>query len=267
MTPLAEAVFGKTAKPYIVCYTDVDDLSPVTGFAELYNGETRSLALVMEIGVANAVKNMDNNIVLNFSATDEGLEFAVDVVETQAIAALVGDPRSEWGDLLKRMIRKISRMPSRRGGQADKGVRFAARRTTLVVSTIFDIMPGVLPDVRHPVWDFIKLARKHPEVGMVDSASIIEGLLNVENAPTWRQAQAYLGLPNDAIRALNPDGTPLPLLYGEVPPLERDPDEFVPGLNDIEAMGTTVSPLNAVDLKDNPPILKHAVIDHDRSHN
>jgi len=255
-TPLTEAVYGKTAKPYIVCYTDIDDITPVTGFAELYNGENRNLNLVMEIGVANAVKGANNNIVLNFSATDEGLEFAVDVVETQAIAALVGDPTSEWGNLLKQMIRKVRRMPSRRGGQSDKGVRFAARKTTLVVSTIFDIIPGVKPVPEHPVWEFIRLARRHPEVGMVDSASVIEALLSVCDAPTWEQAQAYLGLSYQAVRALNPDGTPLPLLYGELPPLARQ-DAFVPKLSDIEVVGRdgfTIL-LDAENLDNGSPIL------------
>ena len=248
MTPLADAVLGTTAQPYIVVYTDVDDLPAVTGKAELYNGETRNLSLVLEIGVANAIKAANGNITIQFAATDEGLEFAVDVVEMQAIAALVGDPNSEWGELFKQIMRKVRRMPSRRGGMASQGVRFAARRLTLVISTIFDLPPGVVPLPSHPVNRFIKLCNAHPELGLVDTAKIVQDLLTTTAAPTWQQAQAYLGLTAVATRMLNVGGTPLPAPLIETPPLDWSDDIANPAslevitLNDQEGNGNNITP-------------------------
>jgi hypothetical protein len=236
MTPFADAVLGQAkAKPYIVVYTDSDDISPVTGFAELYNGANRQLSIVLEIGIASAIQGANGGTVIKFSATDEGMEWACDIIETQVIAALIGDPHSGFGDLFKKMIGKVLKMPSRRGGQAASGVRFAARRVTLVCSTIYDIAPGVVLPPRHPVNEFIRLANANPGIGLVDSAGIISSVLATTAAPSWRQAQAYLGLPDDAIRKVNPDGTPLPVPMIEKPPLDwSETNEYAPVLTDIE---------------------------------
>src|ERR1017187_5309618 len=149
ITPLAEAIYGQkdahgnpVAQPYCVCYTDADDIGPVTGLGELYSGDNRSLSLVLEIGVASAIRDPSGVIKIQFSATDVGMEWACDVISAQAIAALIGDPHSSWGDLLKRLIVKVRRMPTRRGGMAQSGVRFAARKITLVLEPMWDIVPG-----------------------------------------------------------------------------------------------------------------------------
>lgn len=221
MTPLAEAIYGQTAKPYIVVYTDTDDRKAISGAAygtEMYNGDARMLSIVIEIGVANAVKGTTpDSLVLQFAATDQGMELAVDVIETQVIAALFGDPHSKWGDIFKRMVFKIFQHPSRRGGQAQHGIRFAARRTSFIVSTIDDIPLGIVLPEGHPVLDFINLAKSDHNVGIVDVANIIEGLLSDTAAPTWRQAQSYLGLNKQAVLDLVPEGAPLPWPEVEVP--------------------------------------------------
>jgi hypothetical protein len=251
-TPLVEALLGQTdpvtrqpvQKPYITVYTDTDDL-PEGVNSEIYNGATRLLNVVMEIGVASAIRNAKDQIVLQFAHTDQGMEWAVDIIESQALAALVGDPKSPWGELFKKFIRKVNRIPSRRGGQAEKGVRFAARRTVLVCNTIFDLAPNVVPPLNHPVWQFIEMARhSNPVVGLVDLATIVSNLLAETNqAPSWRVAQSYLGLTKEAVLALNPDGTPLPWPEVEQPPLDyTDTSEWVPPSSDIVLADSDVSP-------------------------
>jgi hypothetical protein len=211
LTPLAEAVLGTAAKPYIVIYTDADDRTP-EGVGEMYNGRTRLLQLAIEIGVASAIHDPDqsDNIVIKFSSADEGMEWAVDIIESQAIAALYGDPHSDWGDLLKRFAPTVRRMPSRRGGQSEKGIKFAARRTVFVLSTIGDFAPGVVPVPGSPVWDFLRLCRASQALGVVDRASIVEQLLTQEANADWRIAQAYLGLDTQSVKNINVDGIPLP---------------------------------------------------------
>jgi len=221
-SPLAEAILGTAAKPYILVYTDTDDRVPPGG-SEIYNGMGRQLSLAIEIGVASAIRNDAGNIIIQFAATDEGMELACDVIETQAVAALWGDPKSPWGDLIKRIVTKIVRMPSRRGGQGERGVRWAARRTVFVCSTIADIPPGVRPADTHPVSDFIRLARAHPELGIVDVATIMEKLFDVTQAPDWRVAQAYLGHSTEVTKNLVVEGTPLPWGDEHEVPVEEQP--------------------------------------------
>ena len=240
LTSLAEAILGQAQKPYIVVYTDVDDRTPPS-VGEMYDGRARQLQLAVEIGVASAVADPNSdNIVIKFSATDEGLEWACDVIEGQVIAALYGDPDSPWGNLLRRFAPRVLKMPSRRGGQSERGVKFAARRTVFTLQTIFDLAPGVELPAAHPVHDFIRLARSDgAPIGVVDRASIVEKLIIESDVnPPWRIAQAYLGMDEQSVKNINPDGTPLP--WGELgielpveqPPLEPT-DEWAPDLQQL----------------------------------
>jgi hypothetical protein len=242
MTPFADAVYGvKDAqgnpvnKPYICVYTDNDDIGPVTGKAELYNGMNRLLSIVLEIGVATAIKNPNGTISVQFAHTDKGSELACDFIESQCIAGLVGDPYSSWGDLFKQMCGKVRRLPRRRGGQAAAGVRWAARRIVLICSPIMDVVPGVPLLDGHPVRKFISMARANPHSSVADVAMIVDQAIASVAAPTWRQAQAMLGMDTDAVKKLIVEGVPLPYPeFPEVPPLDySDLNEFVPPLSDI----------------------------------
>lgn len=246
LTPLAEAVLGTAAKPYCVVYTDADDRVPAAG-GEMYDGRTRLLQLAIEIGVASAIHDPDqsDNIVIKFSSADEGMEWACDIIESQAIAALYGDPHSEWGDLLKRFAPTVKRMPSRRGGQSEKGIKFAARRTIFVLSTIYDFAPGVVPVPGSPIWDFLRLCKASPALGVVDRAAIVEQLLTTEANADWRIAQAYLGLDTQSIKNINPDGTPLPWgKYKIETPVEEPP-------------------LDVSDLREDAPLMTHVTLHDD----
>ena len=236
LTPLATAVYGGPAAPYIVVYTDADDLNPVDGVGEVYSGNNRTLSIAIEIGVASAVRSAKGDIIVKFAATDAGMEWACDVTAAQTIAALVGDPTSKWGELFKRMITKIRRIPSRRGGMSQQGVRFAARRLVFQVQPMWDFVPGQPPAPVHPVWDCINLARAEPVINQVDVAGIVENLLATQatKAPDWRIAQAQLGMSQDSVIALN-TGIPLGAPYTD----PSDPsDEFPPPLEEIDVVGT-----------------------------
>jgi hypothetical protein len=205
------------------------------------------MTLVMEIAVASSVKHDDGTTTVSFANTDEGMEWAVDVVESQAIAALVGDPQSMWGDIFKRIAISIARIPSRRGGSGEKGLRFAARRTALMCSTIDEIVPGQVLQAGHPVLDFIALARAKPQSSVVDAATIVENLLNNTLVPDWRLAQAYLGLSTESAKAVMVQGTPLPWPEHETPPLDTsDTNEFPPLMVEIDLDDGVVSPANKV---------------------
>jgi len=240
MTPLAEAVLGKASKPYICVYTDNDDMMTVGGKAELYDPRLRRIQVSAEIGVASAVHDPapTGPIVIKFAATDQGQEWACDLIESQALGALVGDPNSAWGDLFKRFIHKVHRMTRRRGGQAGTGIRYAARRVVFLCEPLlYDFVPGTRPSPTNPVWDFIRLCKSSPAVGQVDIGGLVENFLvsPTENAPDWRIAQAMLGLDTaDARDGLVVTGSPLPFPNVEEPPLDRsDTNEYPPGLEKL----------------------------------
>jgi hypothetical protein len=250
LTPLATAVYGGPPQPYIVVYTDLDDLNPVDNIAKIYASDNRILSIAIEIGIATAVRSTTtNNLIIQFAATDSGMELACDCVAAQALSALIGDPQSQWGELFKRMVTKVRRIPSRRGGMSQQGVRFAARRVVLQVQPLWDFVPGQRPPDKHPVWDFINLARANPQDNVADVAGIVEGLINITSSPDWRIAQAQLGLTEWGVRILNVPTTPLPDPWIEEPPLDwSDTNEFVPVLGEItvsdtepDGMSTTVS--------------------------
>jgi hypothetical protein len=256
LTPLAQAVYGGPAKPYVVVYSDQDDVVPVKSVAEMYDGETRSLSLAVEIGIAGAVRSTPNDplspLTIKFAATDMGMEWACDVMSAQVVAALFGQPKSQWGELFKRMIVTVRRMPTRRGGQASSGVRFAARRMIFVLQPMYDFSPGIVPVPVHPVWDFIALARASPAIGQVDIATIVEDLMVKTAAPDWRAIQGQLGLTQAGIEAINA-AVPLPWPEMEEPPLDYSDaaNEFVPPLTDITLADMDASTSTAP--KANPP--------------
>jgi hypothetical protein len=199
-TPLAEALIQEPeeAKPYITIYTDEDTRPGVSG-RDIYAAE-RNLSLVLEIGAASAVVTGKLGVMLQIPATDAGLELSVDIVESQALAALVGDPDSRWGELFRRMVLRIERVQGQRGGSAERGSRWAARQIILICDVIADAPPGVpQPAV---VRDFLAAARAAPsELGLAGAAEIIERALDPTMALTWRQAQAWLGLTEQGVRA------------------------------------------------------------------
>lgn len=244
MTPFADAVYGvhdvhgnPINKPYICVYTDNDDIGPVTGKAELYNGMNRMLSVVLEIGVASAIKNPNGTISIQFAHTDKGSELGCDFIESQCIAGLIGDPYSQWGDLFKQMCGKVRRLPRRRGGQASAGVRWAARRVVMICSPIMDVVPGVPLQDNHPVRKFIAMARANPASSVSDVAMIVDQAIATTGAPDWRQAQAMLGIDTQAAKLLVVPGAPLPYpegIYPEQPPLDySDLNEFAPPFTEV----------------------------------
>ena len=150
------------------------------------------------------------------------------------LAALIGDATSEWGTLFKRMTYKLKSLRTRRGGMK-AGISFAARRMTLVYNTNYDIAPGIVPAADHPIRSFINLSRSDTAIGMAELGNTVEKLLDVNEAPTWRQAQSLLGITGKMAKQLAVDGSPLPWPQMESRPLDwSDPNEVVGPLTDIK---------------------------------
>lgn len=183
-TPLAEVLQGD-AKPYIVVFTDDDNRPDVMG--RDYYGATNHLTLVLEFGIASSVEGT-----VHIPATDAGMEVAIDLLEGQVLAAVLTDPHNPWAELVRRIILKVIRTQSKRGGSGERGARWAARQLMLVLDVIADPPPGEVIEEHHVIRDFAVLAAGNSP--MSASAAIILSYLNNSPAPEWRQIQSRLVL-------------------------------------------------------------------------
>ena len=200
-TPLSQALtLNEAAKPYIVIYTDADNRIDVAGH-DIYAAR-RELTLVLELGVASKITGATGDAMLQIPQTDEGMEIALDMVEDQTIAALLGDPKSDWAELLKKFILRIDRMNGQRGASADRDRRWAARQLGIVCDVCSDMPPGVPVPDDHPIRKFIEVANDHPEAHMEHAAEICEALVSRGAAPQWEQVQAWLGVRRVGLRAI-----------------------------------------------------------------
>jgi len=200
-TPLNQVLtLNAEAKPYIVVYTDADNRAEING-TDLY-GVTRELSLVLEIGVASKIEGETGGETIKTPLTDEGMEIALDMVESQAIAALLGDPQSDWAELLKGFVMRVNRMSGQRGASADRDRRWAARQLAIVCDVIGDQPPGVPVPEEHPIRKFIEVSKEHPEAEMDHAAEICAALAGQAGAPKWEQVQASLGARRIGLRAI-----------------------------------------------------------------
>lgn len=238
-TPLIDALQQDT-KPYITVFTDADTRTDIDG-KDIYTS-MRRIALVLEIGLASATTVANGDKILNIPQTDQAMEALIDFIETQALSAIIGDPFSKWGEIVRRMVNHIERIPSIRGGSSTQTTtRWAARQLTLICQTVADPAPGTVLPQHHPIRDFITLAKSTEQAGlhMAEAANLIEAMLNESPAPDWRQAQAWMGMTEAAIRAT-----------GIAPLLETDETAPVYVEETVQEDETLEFPLNYNPFKD-----------------
>ena len=204
-TALNEAVTAANKPlPYITVYTDDDIRSGFSG-KDVYT-PARELAVVLEIAVASPVKieGETDPSDITIPATDSGLELGVDVLEAQAIGALLGNPLNKWGELFRDLVVTISRIPTTRGASGAQGARWAARQVIIRLDPIADLPPGVPVPTEHIYRRFIALARSDTAAKMVGAAGVIEAALTRAGGvgPTWEQAQSWMSVSHEGIEGI-----------------------------------------------------------------
>ena len=267
-TPLSQALMlNEAAKPYIVVYTDADNRMEQNG-TDLY-GMRRELNLMLEIGVASKVEGVTGTVELKIPLTDEGMELVIDMVEEQALAALFGDPKNEWTELLKEFVLRIERVSGQRGASSERDRRWAARQIAIVCDVVSDLPHGVPIDPDHPISRFIEVSARHPEADMEHAAQICTALASRDASPDWEQVQAMLGVRRLGLRAIGlaplasgmwpmtTDKHDLTDKHGEAPILRKitpddvdmdhDPDH---GLVDDASISTNVVTSKPIEKKD-----------------
>jgi hypothetical protein len=191
-------------EPLIVVYTEQDE-GAIAGRDLL--GAERSLELVLQCAVASVTTAVRQGgegepatVEVAIPHTDAGLESALDLLQRQAIRALLAND-APWADLWRLLVPRIKNFKLRRGASARKGTRFAVRELTLVCDVLADPGFGVAPDPQGPWGKFLELLRADPD--SADLAGVIELELQSPNGwADWRQMQAALGLRYDEIRGI-----------------------------------------------------------------
>ena len=195
----------KDGVPFIVVFTDDDAFEPNSIEHGIYSA-SRALQLVLEIGVASGVVGTKGSTRVQLEHTDASMEMTLDAVQAQALAAIHGDPRNEWGELCRDMIMRILRVTSMRAG-GSKGVKWAARQVVITLDTLADPIPGAGNYAAdHPVRRFIELAKVQQPAGTYQGAQLLEMILTQYPFDTtrasWEQAQAMLGITRRALRGI-----------------------------------------------------------------
>ncbi|HET9534276.1 MAG TPA: hypothetical protein VFP43_02885 [Mesorhizobium sp.] len=200
-TPLSQALMlNAAAKPYIVVYTDLDNRTVQSG-VDVY-AMRRELTLVLEIGVASKVEGTTGTEELKIPLTDEGMEIVLDMVEDQALGALLANPQNDWSELFKGFVMTVERMSGQRGASTDRDKRWAARQISLTCDVVSDLPPGEPVPEDHPIMQFIEVSDKHPEADMNHAAEICAALASRDGAPQWERVQAAMGVRRLGLRAI-----------------------------------------------------------------
>jgi hypothetical protein len=214
--------------PLLVVSVDDADSRGSTEREPTLSGDD-SLTLLLETAVSGPAEVVDDSagvmISLPMQATSQGLEATLDILWRQAARALsVTTTSAPWGNLWHEFVLKILRIEKRRGGAADKGVRFASRFILISVQPIDDPQFGSPPD---GPWATL-LAAMAADANLAGLGELIaREIEEPAGLADWRVAQALLGITDAGIRGI-----------GLAP--------FGASDADAEAIGETAAPLAEV---------------------
>lgn len=188
-------------QPVIVVFTD-DQQEELGHHGDMGQGQG-SIDLVIEVAIAGktivaGTDQNDQEVQVTIGETDAGMEFTLDLLERQVIAALTAGV-GPWPDLWRLFCTKILRRVSRRGGSAESGARFAARQIVLTCETLIEPPPGVI--YLESAWQHL-LDAVTEDPNLSPLAPILRAELSGDPASDWAQAARLLGVNLDAISAL-----------------------------------------------------------------
>lgn len=188
--------------PFISVYTDNDNLMRGTIEHGIYSA-SHETQIVLEMGMASAVLVEGKFKTIQVPHTDDAMEMTLDFLQAQALAAIIGDPRSEWAEIIRANINGVVGMTSQRSGRSDKGANWAARRVILTVDTIAEPRPGMEPSAA--IKKFISLAKEQAPEGTLSGALLLETYLTMypfgDQQASWEKIQSALGLTRRGLRA------------------------------------------------------------------
>ncbi|MGA0615944.1 hypothetical protein [Paracoccus sp. KR1-242] len=221
--PTDNRISDREKRPMIAVYTDDHGSDEGQGRGDfLQDGR---LDLVLECIVASRITvpiegENDEVIQLSVPNSDAGTEIILDLLEAQAIRALVAGI-GPWPDLWRELcVADIRSHMSRRGVSAEQAGRFAVRQITLSVDLLIDPDRGLALDPSGPWARALVLMDGNPALS--NTAQILRSELEGEPMTDWRRAAARLGVNLSTVEALGlgplEADDPVPLVEGEVIP-------------------------------------------------
>jgi hypothetical protein len=206
-TSAGQAVFDSAVEPFdalreqgapvVVIYCD-SGKRDVQG-RDLF-GARQVIDLSFDLFVAQAVTVDAGEVEIQIPASDEGNEIYLRSLAYEVEKVLLTE-QSTWPELFRRLWFCVSDRDLcewDRGAVADKGRRQALLRAIYRVETIADPTPGAEPE---GVWADL-LAAMEADGELADLARYWRQLIAGTIAPSWRQAQAALGLTLGGIRSI-----------------------------------------------------------------
>lgn len=238
-------------KPFIMIYTDAGDLD-VDSWPRGVAMGGGSVDLVVEIAVAATMtqRNVkgDKEVVPGILATDDALEFFLDMVAQQVVRCL-SDPDDEWAEIWRSLTYTVQKVVRARTSSAD-GTRLAAHQIKMTVDLIDTPTFGEPLDVDAPLSRFLAkleaMTIPNPDYDSddEDSPAVIPDPIAVAKAAliraevggddqAWEVAQRRLGITRSELLALGLG----PLMQDE----ERATPVFVGGSIDVPETNTTAT--------------------------
>lgn len=192
-------------KPFIAVYTDAGTTkdNDITSRATLINGVTE---ILFEAGITAAHVTRDNDtgediIIEGVPATDDAMEFYLDIVARQ-IADAITAPQNEWGELLRRfVIRPISIERARTASREQ--VRLAGQQVKWNVELIADPLKGQVLGANHALREFFAKVNAGDDAALKAKIAKMQSTLETDvNDFEWQAQQRRHGMTMGEMRAL-----------------------------------------------------------------
>lgn len=188
------------AAPAILVYTDTGKID-VDGF------DLASAARVVDLTIDTMVARRvtvaagtdDERATYACADTDAGHEVYLGTLAWEVERALLA--ATPWAELFRSLVYRASHdslSEFDRGATAEKGRRFALRRTVYRIETIGEPIAGA---ALTPMWDEI-LSAFEADAELADLGAYLRALITSPAAPDWLQAKQALGLSLGGIRAI-----------------------------------------------------------------
>ena len=195
-----DEVLTEKPEPIVIVYTDDGQRSP-KGNDLFATGQDATQRLVIEFALTMRQKVLDEDGNEDIQAvqplTDASLEFSLDVMERQIIAALT-HPSGDWPQMWNSLVSEVVSVDSQRGISQREGVRFAGRQMTLTVRTPKEPPVGATIG---PLWTRF-LALVEVDADLAPLRATIEALLTGGDLDADEVFRAAYGLTQDEASAM-----------------------------------------------------------------
>lgn len=188
-------------KPFIAIYTDDGKVEKEVELRSLKEGGLTEISLEWGITAAMTVTDPDtgeSTIMPGIPATDDNMEFQLDIVGRQLADALT-DPDNKWAEIFRKLCFRFAKVERARAANAQDGVRLAGRRMVVTIEMIDDPVKG--EEMPEPYPEFFQLLDASSDQVLIAKSTLMQAIIDGVNEP-WEAVQRRLGMTADELLAL-----------------------------------------------------------------